>query len=72
MTRAEALEIAKINHAAWCKADIDHMFGRGPAFDARADYGYLHGWFMVGDFSFSTDEITGREYDHAQGGWAFI
>jgi hypothetical protein len=71
MNRAEALEVAKINHAAHRKADIDHMFGRGPAFDA-AEYGYLHGWYMVGDFSFCQDEITGRAYDHTQGGWAYL
>ncbi len=73
MTRAEALEVAKVNRAAHLKADIDHMFGRGPAIkNELEEYGYRHGWYRVGEFSFSSDEITGVPYDYTQGGWAFL
>ena len=72
MTRTEALEIARANYAANTKANIDFTFGRAPAYDAFALYGYRHGWYYAGGFCFSTDEITGVPYDHTQGGWAYL
>lgn len=72
MTRNEALEIAKTNHAAHIKANIAFMFKRGPAVDEKKDFGYRHGWYKVGEFSFCQDEITGVAYDHTQGGWAYL
>lgn len=72
MTRNEALVIAKANHAAHTKADIEHMFRNGPAFDAFADFGYRHGWYTVGEHSFNNEDVTGNAYDITQGGWAFI
>jgi hypothetical protein len=72
MTRNEALEVAKANHAAHLKARIDHMFGRSSIEPDDAKYGYLHGWYRVGDFNFNQDEITGQPYDHTQGGWAYL
>lgn len=72
MTRNEALEIAKANHAAHIKANIEVIFGRAPAYDELATYGYMHGWYRVGEFSFCQDEITGVPYDHTQGGWAYL
>jgi len=72
MTRNEALVIAKQNYAAHSKADIEHLFKGGPAFDALADYGYRHGWYRVEEHSFCNDELSGVPYDITQGGWAFI
>jgi hypothetical protein len=72
MTRIEALQVAKANHAAHTLANIAFCFKRGPAFDELADFGYRHGWYYVGDYCFSHDEITGEAYDHTQGGWAFL
>lgn len=71
MTRNEALQIARSNYAANTKARIDFTFGRSSSYDEAA-FGYNHGWYKVGEFNFSTDEITGEPYDHTQGGWAFI
>ena len=72
MTRTEALKIARANHKAHTAADIAHMFKDGPAFDAFAEYGYRHGWYMVGEHSFNNEDVTGAAYDITQGGWAFI
>lgn len=72
MTRLEALEIAKANHAAHTTADINNLFKGGPAFDAQAEFGFRHGWYTVGGYSFSNEDVTGRPYDITQGGWAFI
>lgn len=72
MTRTEALEIAKVNHAAHIRANIEFMFKRGPAVDELGQFGYRHGWYKVGEFCFCQDEITGTPYDHTQGGWAYL
>lgn len=72
MTRNEALKIAKVNHEAHLKATIDHAFGRGPKVNELETFGYRHGWYAVGDYSFCQDEITGVPYDHTQGGWAYL
>ena len=72
MERAEALEIAKDKYAEYKKADIDHMFGRREEFDAFEEFGYKNGWVYVGKFCFSAEEITGEQYDIAQGGWAYL
>lgn len=72
MTRIEALQIAIATRAAHVKADIETMFGRAPVFNALEVFGYRNGWYRVGEFSFGTDEITGKQYDHTQAGWAFI
>jgi len=71
MTRNEALATAKINHKAHRKAVIDHLFGRAATLD-EASFGFRHGWYQVGNFNFSQDEITGQAYDHTQGGWAHL
>lgn len=70
MTRSEALQIAKASYAAYQKADIEHLFGRGPE-PVESDYGYRHGWVIVGDFSFNNEDLTGIPYDALQGGWAY-
>lgn len=72
MTREQALEIAKINHAAHRAADIANLFKGGPTFDAQAEFGYRHGWYVVGNYSFCLEDITGEKYDITQGGWAYI
>jgi len=72
LTREQALETAKAAYAAHIKADIALMFKGGPAFDARAEYGYHQGWYMIGDYSFCLQEITGEAYDMTQGGWAYL
>lgn len=72
MTREQAFEIAKRNYVNYQKADIENLFKRGPDFDAKADYGFSNGWFSVGEYSFSHDEVSGIPYDVTQGGWAFI
>ena len=72
MTREQALQVAKTNHAAHQSADIANLFKGGPAFDAQAEFGYRHGWYTVGDHSFCHEDITGEAYDITQGGWAFI
>lgn len=71
MTRNEALEIAKTNRNARTVMDIEHLFRNGPA-PVDADFGYRHGWYSVGEFSFNDEDLTGTKYDPTQGGWAFI
>jgi hypothetical protein len=72
MTRHEALETAKVNFKAHRAADLAEMFHNGPAFNAEEAFGYRHGWYRVGEFSFCLEDITGEKYDITQGGWAFI
>lgn len=72
MTRIEALEIAKQKYAAYQKADIEEMFGRGPAFDGFKEYGYRHGWIIVEEYSFNNEDLTGIPYDATQGGFAYL
>jgi hypothetical protein len=83
MTRNEALEVAKANLSAHAKANIHFTFkvwvhmtdlvAREQAQKEIDDrFGYLHGWFKVGEFCFSREELTGEKYDITQGGWAFI
>jgi hypothetical protein len=48
------------------------MFHNGPAFDAEVQFGYRHGWYKVGEFSFNVEQITGEKYDADQGGWAHL
>ena len=69
MTRNEALEIAKANHIAHCKADIEAMF-RGKDLPKGSDYGHSNGWYTVGEYSFSVDEITGIRRDRVQEAFA--
>lgn len=79
MTREEALEVAKTNHAARMLEYVKEL-RRDPsnanldAFDLRCvgTYGYRHGWYLIGGFSFNQDEITGQPYDINQGGWAWV
>jgi hypothetical protein len=72
MTRNEAFEIAKSNYAAYTSANIAKLFRKGPDFDALAEFGYRNGWYRVGEFSFSHDEVTGERYDPTQAGWSYI
>lgn len=72
MTRNEAFEQATRNHVAHRKYVIDNLFGRTPAINEFDAFGYRHGWYFVAGFNFSQDEITGEQYDHAQGGWAYL
>lgn len=72
MTRERALEIAKANHGMHQTANIANLFKGGPAFDAQVEFGFHHGWYMVGDYNFCLEDITGEKYDVTQGGWAFI
>lgn len=62
MTRNEALVIAKANHKAHMDADIANLFKGGPAFDAEKEYGYRHGWYRVGEFSFNNEDVTGTKW----------
>jgi hypothetical protein len=72
MTRNEALAIARSNRAAYIKAEIEFMFGRGPAVSNDAFGTSGKGWFHAGEFNFSEDEITGEQYDFTQGGLAYL
>jgi len=83
MNRTEALEIARANLKAHGVANIDFTFkvwatmtdivAREQAQrDLDARFGYKHGWYMVGEFSFNREMLTGEKYDTTQGGWAFI
>jgi hypothetical protein len=72
MSRDEALEIAKANYASHMAANIAKLFKNGHDFDALADFGYRHGWYRVGESSFSHDEVTGETYDPTQAGWAYL
>lgn len=72
MNRAQALEIAKANRSAHVAADIANLFHGAPAFDAFERFGFRHGWYSVGKFSFNNEDLTGQKYDPTQGGWAFI
>jgi len=71
MTRTQALEIARANHRAHAAADIANLF-RGAAKPNDADFGHRNGWYLVGAFNFSTDEITGVQYDFTQAGFAYL
>ena len=72
MNRTEKLEIAKQRHAAFTKANIDRLFGRGPDFDEYAEFGRRHGWYHVNGECFSVEQVTGENYDITQGGWAHL
>ena len=72
MTREQALQTAKATHKAYRKALLENLMGRAPHFDALADYGFRHGWYTVGEFSFSEEEVSGVPYDITQGGWAYL
>lgn len=72
MTRNEAITIAAANRKAHKAEDLENMMGRAPDFDAFEKYGHRHGWYHVGEFSFSDEQITGVPYDIAQGGWAYL
>ena len=72
MTREQALEIARKNRAAYIRASIEYDFGRTDKPVNDDDYGHRLGWFRVGEFNFSTEEVTGQPYDITQGGWAYI
>lgn len=71
MSRAEALIIAKKNYAAYRAAVIANLFNKGPAV-VDAEYGYRHGWIIVGEHSFNDEALTGQKYDMHQGGWAWL
>jgi len=71
MTREQALNKARENHKAYRDADLAHMFKGGPE-PVDSEYGHKHGWFVVGGFSFSEEEITGIPYDMHKGGWAWV
>ena len=79
MTREQALEVAKKNHAARM-IEYTTELRRDPsntnldAFDVRCveKYGYQHGWYVIGGYSFNGDEVTGVPYDIHQGGWAWV
>lgn len=71
MTRDEALKIAKVQYAAYQKASIEHLF-RGAPEPVDADYGYRHGWIIIGEHSFNNEDLTGEKYDATQGGWAWL
>lgn len=83
MTRNEALEIARANLEAYSKAQIHFTFKVWAVMtdiEAREraqrelddSFGYRHGWFSVGEFSFNREMLTDEKYDLTQGGWAFI
>ena len=72
MNRDQALEIAKNNHILYRKAEIEMLFRNAPSFDAFTLYGYKQGWYIVNNYSFSHEEVTGEKYEIDQGGWAFI
>ena len=71
MTRLEALEVAKQQHTYRRSALRSYDYLNGPAV-IDADYGYRHGWYHVGDYHFSINEITDSSYDAEQGGWAYL
>lgn len=71
MTREQALEVARANQQAHSAARIAEDFKGGPPVN-EADFGYKHGWYSVGEFSFSNSEITDQQYDPDQGGWAYL
>lgn len=50
------IEIARDLYNARMKADIEHMFGRGPAVN-DADFNYRHGWIIVNDESFNGEML---------------
>lgn len=71
MTREQALQKAKELHAAYRKAVMNELFHKGPKVNDD-DFCHRHGWFVVGEFSFNDQDITGRPYDMHQGGWAWV
>lgn len=82
-SRTEALEIARKNLAAHSAERLHFTFKVWAVMtdiierdrldrEIDAKHGYRHGWFKVGEFNFSREEITGEAYDHTQGGWAWL
>lgn len=71
MNRTAALETAKANHAARTAANIAFLFKNGPEVNELEAFGYQHGWYRVGEFSFNIEDVTGQAYDPLQGGWAY-
>ena len=72
MERNDALSLAKVNYAAHRKAIIENLFRGADLPDELLAYGYRHGWYTVGEYCFSQEDITGEAYDHDQGGWAYL
>lgn len=72
ITREQSLEIAKANRKAYTHSYSDYIFGRRDTPPDEAFYGHKHGWYIVGEFSFNDEMLTGVPYDHTQGGWAFL
>lgn len=81
--KAIAMITALANLRAHSKASIDftmNVWAHMTDIEARAaaqkdlddSYGYRHGWYRVGDFCFSREELTGEKYDITQGGWAHL
>lgn len=83
MNQIEARKIAKANLEAHGKANLDFtmtvwvkMTDIAAREKAQRDlddsFGYRHGWYSVGEFSFNREMLTGERYDNTQGGWAFL
>lgn len=60
MTRNDALNIARTNRAAYTCAEIAHLF-KGAAAPVDADFGHSRGWFKVGDFNFTAEDMDGSK-----------
>ena len=71
MDTTTALEIAKSNHAAHMALPFSQRVWMQPEEEA-ARFGYKQGWYIVGEVSFSLEEISGVPYDSHQGGWAWV
>lgn len=61
MTRDEARGIARENWKKYNGEILAYWLGsgRGPA-PKQEDYGGRNGWFRVGEYSFSVDELDGN------------
>jgi hypothetical protein len=71
INRQQALEVAKANHAARMALPFAERVWMQPA-EEESRFGYRQGWYLVGGFSISDEEITGQPYDSHQGGWAWV
>lgn len=71
MTRQQALEVAKENHTRRRAVPlVDEMLMSRSELEER--FGYIDGWYKVGNHSFNLTMITGVPYDADQGGWAWV
>jgi hypothetical protein len=67
MTRTQALEIAKANRIARMAGDSHLGLSAEAEQVHNAKFGYLHGWYTVGEYHFNDDDIFGGRCEQFHG-----